>query len=137
MPSGYSGTPLARKLGIKEGFSVLLYQPPEHYWDLFLDLPENLELLEEIPSEGIVDFIHLFCTSWEELTSLSRNYMNALKKDGLLWVSWPKGKSSIPTDLKRDPIREHLLDIGLVDVKVAAVDEDWSGLKFVYRKKDR
>ncbi len=137
MPSGYSGTPLARKLGIKEGFTIFLHSPPEHYWSLFSDLPNGLQILDELPKDGDVHFIHLFVTTWEELISISEKYKSALKKDGLMWVSWPKGKSSIPTDLKRDPIREHLLDIGLVDVKVAAVDEDWSGLKFVYRKKDR
>ncbi len=61
----------------------------------------------------------------------------ALKKSGILWVSWPKGASKIQTDLKREPIREHLLKTGLVDIKVCAVDEDWSGLKFMYRKEDR
>ncbi len=137
MPSGYSKTPLAKKLGIKEGFSVLLHDAPEHYWSLFSDLPEALSIVEGIPMGEKIDFIHLFFTSWDDLTAHALKYKEALKKDGLMWVSWPKGKSKILTDLKRDPIREYLLDIGLVDVKVAAVDDDWSALKFVYRKKDR
>lgn len=66
-----------------------------------------------------------------------KKYIGALKKDGLLWISWPKGQSTIKTDLKRDWIRKHVLDLGLVDIKVAAIDQDWSGLKFVYRTKDR
>ncbi len=136
MPVGYSGTPLGKKLGIKEGFSVLLYNQPEHYLGLFTDLPNNLSFHIEMGEEKM-DFIHMFCTSYKTLTEIAIRYKNVLKKDGLLWVSWPKGASSIKTDLKREPIREHLLSIGLVDVKVAAIDKDWSGLKFVYRLKDR
>ena len=83
------------------------------------------------------DFIHLFLTTEDELISVVQKYKPALKKTGLLWVSWPKGGSNILTDIKRDIIREHLLSVGLVDVKVAAIDTDWSGLKFVYRLKDR
>jgi len=136
MPAGYSGTPLAKKLGIKEGFKILLYNEPIHYFDLFTDLPDGLEALSEVEIET-ANFIHIFCTSLEELECIGIEYKNALVKDGLLWVSWPKGKSKIKTDLKRDLIRNYLLGIGLVDVKVAAIDEDWSGLKFVYRLKDR
>lgn len=136
MPSGYSPTPLARKLGLKSGFHALWYQRPDHYLDLFADFPEGVVELAE-PTPEAADFIHLFVAHWEELQEIAVEYKAALKKNGLLWVSWPKGKSKIPTDLKRDPIREYLLDLGLVDVKVAAVDEDWSGLKFVYRLKDR
>ena len=132
--TGYSGTPLAKKLGLKEGYKVQLYHQPKNYFELFTDLPENLNILEE---QGQADFIHLFCTTLEELAKVVDQYKPNLKKDGTLWISWPKGKSKIPTDLKRDPIREHLLEIGLVDVKVAAIDQDWSGLKFVYRKVDR
>ena len=136
MPAGYSGTPLAKKLGIKEGFQILLYNQPTHYFELFADFPNHVHQLTETTSES-ADFIHIFCTSHEELQTIGPTYKSALKKEGLLWVSWPKGASSIPTDLKRDPIRTYFLDLGLVDVKVAAVDEDWSGLKFVYRRKDR
>lgn len=136
MPTGYSRTPLAKKLGIKSGFKIMLYQAPEHYFELFTDLPEDIEILQAIGNEN-VDFIHLFFTSKADLEEQILQYKKALKKDGLMWVSWPKGKSKIETDLKREPIREYLLSIGLVDVKVAAIDEDWSGLKFVYRVKDR
>ncbi|MEZ4810919.1 MAG: DUF3052 domain-containing protein [Allomuricauda sp.] len=134
--AGYSGTPLAKKLGIKDGHSILLYRQPDHYWKLFSDVPPNLTVHKGL-GDGTVDFIHIFCTTFEELSAISRMYKKALKTDGMLWVSWPKGTSNIATDLKRDPIREHLLSIGLVDIKVAAIDEDWSGLKFVYRLKDR
>jgi len=136
MPVGYSGTPLAKKLGIKEGYKIVLYNQPDYYWNLFSDLPENLELLNAIVPQGF-DFIHMFFTTLEELKQEVFRYMEALKKTGMLWVSWPKGSSKIPTDLKRETVRTHLLNIGLVDIKVAAIDDDWSGLKFVYRKKDR
>lgn len=136
MPAGYSGTPLAKKLGLKENFKILLYNNPEHYFDLFSDLPNGIQVLTKIKPES-TDFIHLFCTSIEELHSIIPRYKNAMTKSALLWVSWPKGASKITTDLKRDIIREFLIKNGLVDVKVAAVDEDWSGLKFVYRLKDR
>ena len=136
MTSGYSGTPLAKKLGLKENHKVLLYNVPEHYFDLFSDLPQNLYIVEDERFKG-VDFIHLFFTSIDDLETNVKKHIAYLKKDGLLWISWPKGQSKIQTDLKRDLIREHILDLGLVDIKVAAIDEDWSGLKFVYRIKDR
>ncbi|NAY90944.1 DUF3052 domain-containing protein [Muricauda sp. JGD-17] len=134
--AGYSGTPLAKKLGIKDGFTILLCNPPKHYWDLFSDLPNTLDIKNK-PEKERMDFIHVFCTSEVELHKVAIQYKSALKKNGMLWVSWPKGSSSIATDLKREPVREHLLSIGLVDTKVAAIDQDWSGLKFVYRLKDR
>lgn len=135
-PSGYSGTPLAKKLGLKPDYSIYLVNQPETYWNLFELLPENIHEVSG-PSPESIDFIHLFCTSMEELQLHAEQCKSFLKKSGLLWVSWPKGSSSIATELKREPIRNHLLQIGLVDVKVAAIDKDWSGLKFVYRTKDR
>lgn len=138
MTAGYSGTPLGKKLGLKEGYSILLHNAPEHYFDLFSDLPSNLNIISiDQAREKEVDFIHLFFTSLHNLETSIGKYIRTLNKDGLLWVSWPKGQSKIPTDLKRDVIREHILNLGLVDIKVAAIDEDWSGLKFVYRTKDR
>ena len=85
----------------------------------------------------IIDFIHLFCRTLEDLEQHIMPCKVALKKTGMLWISWPKGTSSSATNLKRDPIRDYVLEIGLVDVKVAAINKDWSGLKFVYRSKDR
>jgi len=134
--SGYSGTPLAKKLGLKEDFKVVLIDPPKYYWKLFEIVPSGIHEISN-PTEGTIDFIHLFCTTRIELKAHSAQCKSFLKKNGSLWVSWPKGSSKIPTDLKREPIREHLLSIGLVDVKVCAVDEDWSGLKFMYRITDR
>lgn len=136
MSDAYSGTPLAKKLGLKDEFRVLLYNQPKHYFELFSDLPNKLQILDKTESES-ADFIHLFCTSFDELTSIISDYKNAMTKNSLMWISWPKGKSKIETDLKRDIIREYVLSIGLVDVKVASIDENWSALKFVYRLKDR
>nr|WP_299382170.1 DUF3052 domain-containing protein [Allomuricauda sp.] len=134
--SGYSNTPLAKKLGIKNGFKVFLYNEPSHYIGLFSDLPDDLSYADTIAKETI-DFIHIFCTSRSELEKYAQMAKPGLKKTGLMWISWPKGSSNIPTDLKREPVREYMLSIGLVDIKVTAVDQDWSGLKFVYRTKDR
>ncbi|MEO1049330.1 MAG: DUF3052 domain-containing protein [Bacteroidota bacterium] len=137
MPTaGYSGTPLAKKLGIKTGFAIWIHNQPEHYLELFDDLPDDLDFVNE-PKEESLDFIHLFVKEMAVLSEVAPKAKGYLKKNGTLWVSWPKGASKISTDLSRDPIREYLLGIGLVDVKVAAVDENWSGLKFVYRVKDR
>ncbi len=136
MPAGYSGTPLAKKLGIKEEYIALAHNEPKHYRELFSDLPVNFKFSRNT-LHNEVDFIHLFCTTIEELKKSVKRYKPLLKKTGMLWVSWPKGASKIETDLKREPVREHILNTGLVDVKVAAIDDDWSGLKFVYRLKDR
>lgn len=136
MSAGYSGTPLARKLGIKEGTSLLLYNAPDHYWKLFSDVPKDLHIQKKVREQEF-DFIHVFCKTREELDEIIPKYMVGLKKTGMLWVSWPKGTSNIITDLKRDMIRIYVLQQGLVDIKVAAIDNDWSGLKFVYRVGDR
>jgi len=136
MVAGYSGTPLAKKLGLKEDFAIMVVNAPKHYFDLFPDFPESIKIKARATAESI-DFIHLFCTSMEELETQSQLLRPLLKKTGILWVSWPKGSSKIPTNLKRDPIRGLLLRTGLVDVKVCAIDENWSGLKFVYRLTDR
>ncbi|WP_232517333.1 MULTISPECIES: DUF3052 domain-containing protein [Aquimarina] len=136
MAAGYSGTALSKKLGIKEGYTIALYNQPDYYFDLFSDLPENV-INTDVLGKETVDFAHLFCTTFIELSGIVTKYKPAIKKHGMLWVSWPKGSSKIVTDLKRDMIREYLIHIGLVDVKVAAIDDDWSGLKFVYRTKDR
>ncbi|UJH67322.1 DUF3052 domain-containing protein [Allomuricauda sp. SCSIO 65647] len=136
MPAGYSKTPLFKKLGIKSGFTIHLKNQPEHYWKLFELVPSDIEVVKK-PKPGSIDFVHLFCTSQSELKKRAGTCKELLKKTGMLWVSWPKGSSEIPSDIKRDHIRDHLLAIGLVDTKVAAIDGDWSGLKFMYRLKDR
>ncbi len=136
MPTaGYSGTPLAKKLGIKPGFVCWFHDAPEHYFDLFEDLPQDLQILGELTNE--IDFAHLFLTEKDQLAEVLSKVKPHLKKNGLIWLSWPKGTSKISTNVNREVIREVGLASGLVDVKVAAVDDDWSGLKFVFRTKDR
>ena len=136
MNSGYSSTPLVKKLGLKEGFSCYIDNPPKHYLDWLGTLDLNLKINIALKNKS-VDFIHAFCTTEKELEHIVKDLIPSLKFDGMLWISWPKGTSKIKTELKREPIREFLLANGLVDVKVAAIDDDWSGLKFVYRLKDR
>jgi len=134
--AGYSSTPLARKLGFKADHQYLLVGEPNHYQALFSDWPESA-VTAETPMAGSFDFIHLFATQRQFLTEELGRLKPLLKTTGLIWVSWPKGKSAIPTEINREDVREIGLACGLVDVKVCAVDEDWSGLKFVYRLKDR
>lgn len=134
--AGYSANPLTKKLGIKPGFIVLAFNAPKDYPDFFSDWQQDAHLADQ-NSVSEADFIHLFCYSFKDLETLAQTAKPLLRKNGLLWVSWPKGSSGIPTDLKRDAIRDHMLAIGLVDTKVAAIDEIWSGLKFVDRLKDR
>ncbi|KYG83207.1 hypothetical protein AWW67_07255 [Roseivirga seohaensis] len=134
--SGYSGTPLAKKLGIKEDFKVMLINPPDYYNGLFESLPANIEFIED-QSEVQVDFIHFFTKSEEELSNRILALKLRLKPSGMLWISWPKKASKVFTDINDSVVRRIGLESGLVDVKVCAVDEIWSGLKFVFRLKDR
>lgn len=136
MPAGYSGTPLIKKLGIKQGYTMMTVNEPEHYFELLGELPGNVILMKS-GSEGTADFIHLFAENEQVLHDSFPPLKKKLKKEGLLWVSWIKGSSKMKTDINSNDVRELGLELGLVDVKVCAVDKDWSGLKFVYRKEDR
>jgi len=133
--AGYSGTPLAKKLGIKENFRVDVINAPEHYFCLFTDLPANLYF--ENDKDVKLDLIHLFTKSQEEYKSLLPQLKDRIKPDGSIWISWPKKSSKVPTDISEDIIRNFALQTGLVDIKVCAVDETWSGLKLVIPIKDR
>lgn len=135
--AGYSGTPLVKKLGIKPGSKILAVNEPEHYADLLGELPEGVTFLNEIPLNGRVPFIHLFAGDAEALHNNFPPLKEKLDKNGMIWVSWIKGSSKMDTDIKGGDVRRLGLDLGLVDIKVCAVDENWSGLKFVYRKEDR
>ena len=135
MPAGYSGTPLAKKLGIKPGFRILLEDQPAYYFNLFDDLPE-ITLIEDDSSEEI-DFIHFFVKEIAVLEARFDVLKGRLQKNGMMWISWPKKASKVPTTVDDAIVRATGLQKGLVDVKVCAVDEVWSGLKFVYRVKDR
>lgn len=135
MTTGYSGTPLFKKLGIRQGDRCYLHQVPDDYFDLLFGLPDAE--FEDEKVDGEYDFIHAFVSYQSELKSIWSPLKAALKKDGMFWISWPKGSSKLPKDINENDIRAHGLQNGLVDVKVCAVDKDWSGLKFMYRRKDR
>lgn len=134
--AGYSGTPLLKKLGIKSGYSVLIVNEPDHFLNLLGDLPEDVSVVN-LTYPGPIDFIHVFCENEEALHNSIPPLKEKLAKNGTLWVSWIKKSSKLETDITGNEVRELGLHIGLVDVKVCAVDEDWSGLKFMYRKEDR
>ncbi len=133
--SGYSGTPLAKKLGIKAGFKIRLVNQPAHYFDLFADMPENITIIND--KQPKKNFIHYFALNAKNFQKDIPSIKNEIEQDGIIWVSWPKKASKMPTDLTEDIVRNTALANGLVDIKVCAVDETWSALKLVIPVKDR
>ena len=133
--SGYSGTPLAKKLGLKNGFKVSFINAPTDYFSYFSDLPKDL--IEITDNSQKKDFIHFFTKSAEQLNEIINYLKEAIEQNGIIWISWPKKASKIETDLNGNIVREIGLKSGLVDIKVCAVNEIWSGLKFVIPVKDR
>ena len=136
--TGYSLRPLREKLGlnsVKTPGEIALLSAPLSYLPLLEPLPSDLKIIPTVKPN--LPFIQLFATEKQELTALCPKLKAALLPTGILWVSWPKGSSPLPTDLNENIIRDIGLQNGLVDVKVIAIDTDWSGLKFVYRLKDR
>lgn len=144
MTAGYSGTPLAKKLGIKEGFLVLSVNPPENYFELLAPVPANVGFVtpdsppwpKNEDGSGF-DLIHLFTNGRDELMTELSESVRHLKQDGCFWVSWYKKAAKLPTEITEDTIRDVALPLGLVDVKVCAIDDKWSGLKLVIRKENR
>lgn len=132
--AGYSGTPLSKKLGLKAGLRVLVVNEPKAYWDWISPLPEGV-VVSKAGKE--TDFIHLFVTRQKEFEKEFARLKPYLTRSGMFWVSWPKKSSGVVSDLDENKIRAFGLSLGLVDVKVCAVDETWSALKFVYRLSDR
>jgi hypothetical protein len=133
--AGYSGTPLAKKLGIKPGSKVFVDNAPVAYEKLLDPMPDGVNVQSAInPS---TDVVHVFVTSKSELTSALKRSLRHLRPDAALWVSWPKKASKVPTDVTEDTIRDMAIPLGFVDVKVCAVDAVWSGLKLVLRKEHR
>ncbi len=132
---GYSGTPLVKKLGIKTGFRIKTKNAPPDYESLIQPLPENVELSTGLRNN--VDLWHLFTSSKTELARQLKICQKQIKQDGMIWVSWPKKTSGLPSTITEDTIREVALPMGLVDIKVCAVDDTWSGLKLVIRKELR
>lgn len=134
-PIGYSGTPLAKKLGIVEGTRVVLRRAPREYAALLEPLPSGVIFARSVSK--LTDIVHVFTDRKTILKAELENLRSAIKADGTVWVSWPKKASKVPTDITEDSIRELALPLGFVDVKVCAVSEIWSGLKLVIRKENR
>jgi len=133
--AGYSGTPLVAKLGIKPGATIAILNPPRGYERILGKLPRDVT--RRTSATGPLEFVQFFTTEKRDLEGRFAALARALAPAGMLWISWPKKASGVVTDLTEDVIRVIGLAHGLVDVKVAAVDEVWSGLKFVRRVKDR
>ena len=132
--AGYSQTPLIKKLGIKSGMKISILNSPEDLWKELGDMPEVKSIAK--PTKDM-DFILYFTDSKKEYERNFPKLGTALISNGMLWIGWPKKASKIPTDLNENIIRDFGLANGLVDVKVCAITEKWSGLKFVIRVKDR
>jgi len=136
-PTGYSGTPLAKKLGLKASSRVLLLDAPAGYTALLEPLPEGVVFETRPTAAGAVDIAQVFVTRKEELAAHLAALRKTLRPDAALWVSWPKKAAKVPTTVTEDTIRALALPLGFVDVKVCAVSEVWSGLKLVVRKELR
>lgn len=135
MTAGYSGTPLVKKLGIKPGFKVLFVRPPDNFDATLGPLPDDVAVKRRYTPP--FDFIHVFADCLKDLKKDLVRYPDGLSRDGMLWISWPKKASGVETDVTESLVREMGLATGLVDIKICAVDNVWSGLKFVRRVKDR
>ena len=133
--AGYSGKPLSQKLGIKPGFRIFVEGAPATYGDIIGQLPAGVTTTSRLKAP--LDMVHLFATERAGLATHLRSYRDAIAPDGMVWVSWPKKSSGVATDLSDVVVRDTALALGLVDVKVCAVDEIWSGLKFVIPKDQR
>jgi hypothetical protein len=133
--AGYSGTPLLRKLGFKEAMRVHYAGAPDHFPALLGDLPDGVRVLAR-PAAGL-DLVVVFVRERRELERRLPGLHAKLQRAGMLWVAWPKRASKVPTDMTEDVVRDVALPRGLVDVKVCAIDDTWSGLKLVIRKELR
>jgi len=134
-PAGYSGTPLVKKLGIKPRASCCVISPPVGYFKLLGSLPEDAKFSSRL-ANGL-GFIHFFSADCGELKSKLPVLLKHVVSDGMIWISWPKKTSGVPSTITEDVIRAVALPLGLVDVKVCAVDDVWSGLKLVIRRENR
>jgi hypothetical protein len=133
--AGYSGTPLAKKLGIREGARLYVENAPRDYRKLVAPMPEGVKLVARPDRD--TDLVHVFTKERKRLEAALRSWRGTLKDDAVIWLSWPKKSARVDTDITEDTIREMALPLGLVDVKVCAVDEVWSGLKLVLRREHR
>ena len=135
MSAGYSGTPLSKKLGFKPGQRVSAPGAPPNYRKLLAPLPDGVEFQSRMSKT--TDIVHIFTASKAQLAKTLVSCRKTLGPEAAIWVSWPKKASKVPTDITEDTIRAVALPLGLVDIKVCAVDEIWSGLKLVLRKELR
>jgi hypothetical protein len=133
--AGYSGKPVVQKLGLKPGFRIFVDGLSVAYSDIVGELPADMMMAKA--AKAPLDAVHLFVTEAKGLAAKLRSYRQAIAPDGMIWVSWPKKSSGVATDLTEKEVRETALANGLVDIKVCAVDEVWSGLKFVIPVKER
>ena len=133
--AGYSLTPLPKKLGIKEGSRIALVNAPKSFQFELGDLPDKVEFVKRLTPS--LDIILFFVLSERELARDFSRLAKKLATNGMIWIAWPKKSSGVKTDLSFTPVQRIGLDAGLVDVKICAIDDTWSGLKFVYRLKDR
>ena len=133
--NGYSGTPLPKKLGIRDGTRVAIVAPPAGFDGVLGSLPDGVQVTHQ--ARGRCDVIVFFVTRRAELTRRFPAFARALVSDGGLWVAWPKRTSGVATDLREGEVRDVGLDAGLVDNKVCAIDSIWSGLRFVHRLENR
>lgn len=133
--AGSSKTPLCKKLGIKENFRVKIENAPDHFLQLLLPLPLNTKISSRL--RGQVDIWHIFTRTKKGLDARLRRAINGIPSNGIIWVSWPKKASDMVSDMSEDEVRNAALPLGLVDVKVCAIDDTWSGLKLMIRKEYR
>jgi hypothetical protein len=133
--AGYSGKPITQKLGIKPGFRIFVDHAPRAYRDVVGELPDDVKIVTRLKAP--LDMVHLFAREAAGLGARLIACRDAIAPDGMVWVSWPKKASGVATDLSDVVVRDTALPLGLVDVKVCAVDDVWSGLKFVIRKEKR
>jgi Protein of unknown function (DUF3052) len=133
--AGYSGTPLAKKLGFKPGFAAAYVAAPDDFDELLGELPDGVTVRRRL--SGPLDLIVCFVTARRDLEKRLATLRAALAPDGMLWIAWPKRASGVATDMTENVVREVALPTGLVDTKVAAIDQTWSGLRLVIRKELR
>lgn len=133
--SGYSGTPLAKKLGITIGSQVFTKNAPANYVELLDRLPEAVSFVKKLTPS--TDIVHVFCDSKARLVVELQSLRKVIKSNAVVWISWPKKSAKVVTDITEDTIREIALPLGFVDIKVCAVNDIWSGLKLVIRKELR
>ena len=128
--AGYSGKPLFQKLGLKPGVRCLTIRPPDHYSELV----EGAEAVKFFTRATSADLVHVFCRRRKDVAPLFERALRSVVEGGMIWVSWPKKSSALYHDLTEQDFRDYILPLGWVDVKVCAIDRDWSGLKFLRRK---